>query len=138
MDILICVFAGMILFFTVTAMCAFAGEGDLGNKIAFKLLLLNLALGGLLTLTICAINSQINDPANITKISCPIQAAFNSAFYVDENGNPHEIGGDAKFANPATSEMVITKTKGGWKWGIYVTEGRKVSLEKKVLPEAQK
>jgi len=138
MDILIGVFGSIILFFTVIAMLALAGEDRDSNKSAFQLLMFNLALIGLVVLTICAARTHGNDPANITRISCPIQAAFNSAFYVDENGNPHEITGDAKFANPEISEMVITKTKGGWKWGIYVTESRKVSLEKKALPEAQK
>lgn len=138
MDILIFVFGSMTLFFTGAAMFAFLGEGYKGNVIAGRLALVNVALVGLIVWTACAVNTHIKEPANMTKISCPIQSAFNTAFYVDESGKPHEITGDARFADPTTTEMVVIKTSGGWKWGIYVTEGRTLTLEKKALPEAQK
>lgn len=141
MDIFIAVFGSLILFLTfitVMAMIDSAKTTRSGLEYIKYPLILIPTLIGLLIWDYQAASAHASDPANITKISCPIQSAFHTAFYVDEDGKPHEILGDAKFADPAVSEMVITKTKGGWKWGIYVTESRSVKLEKKALPEAQK
>ena len=142
MDILIAVLGTAIM--AVTAILIFTTIfgvvclEDPRTQSALKYVLsIMAAMIGLLIWDYQAVTAHESNPANTTNISCPIQHAFNSAFYVDENGKPHEITGDARFADPTTSEMVIKTLKGGWKYGIYVSGDRRVSMQKKGLAEAK-
>ena len=61
----------------------------------------------------------------------PIEELHNIPFYINENGRPVEVTGDARFADPKTSQFKTTIVPGGWKFCMYVTESRRVELVKK-------
>lgn len=52
-------------------------------------------------------------------------------FYFNDEDKPVEITSDARFADPKQTVVRITIVPGGWKYGIYVTERRKVDFIKK-------
>lgn len=52
-------------------------------------------------------------------------------FYFNDEDKPIEITSDARFADPKQTVVRITVVPGGWKYGMYVTERRKVEFTKK-------
>jgi hypothetical protein len=65
----------------------------------------------------------------------PIEELRNVPFYFDENNKPVEIKGDGRFADPKTTVVLIKTIPGGWKYGLYVTESRRVEFAKKATVE---
>lgn len=63
----------------------------------------------------------------------PIEEFRSIPFYINDEGRPIEITGEAKFADPKTSQFKITVIPGGWKFCMHVTGSRKVELVKKDL-----
>ena len=70
-----------------------------------------------------------------TVVERPIEELRNVPFYFDENDKPVEIKGDGRFADPKTTVVLIKTIPGGWKYGLYVTESRKVEFAKKAAVE---
>lgn len=130
MDIIIAILATCVFVFAGIIGAAACDHRE-GKPIAIGALCVMGAMVALLVWDYCACKSHMSNPANTTYISCPILVVYDTPFYKDENGKPHEITGDAKFADPATSEMCIATLKGGWSYGMYVTEVRRVELRKK-------
>jgi hypothetical protein len=65
----------------------------------------------------------------------PIEELRNVPFYFDENDKPVEIKGDGRFADPKTTVVLLKTFPGGWKYGLYVSESRKVEFAKKTAVE---
>jgi hypothetical protein len=71
----------------------------------------------------------------VTVVERPIEELRNVPFYFDENDKPVEIKGDGRFADPKTTVVLLKTISGGWKYGLYVTESRRVEFAKKVAVE---
>jgi hypothetical protein len=91
----------------------------------------------LLCLTISIWSGNAMDDHNPTPIVLerPIEELRNVPFYFDENDKPVEIKGDGRFADPKTTVVLLKTVPGGWKYGLYVTESRRVEFAKKAAVE---
>lgn len=75
-------------------------------------------------------------PATVTYH--PIEKRGDVSFYVNEKGTLVQITGDARLANPETAHYCITIIPGGWSYGVYVTESRKVEIVEKTRSVVEK
>ena len=65
----------------------------------------------------------------------PIEELRNVPFYFNEKDKPVEITGDARFADPKTTVVLLKTFPGGWKYGLYVCEKNTVDFAKKAVIE---
>lgn len=104
-------------------------DGDVSGFGYFILVILSISVLGL---TWACVSQHYHNPTPSISFHAIEELECRSIpFYINEEGRPVEVTGDAKFADPKTSHFKITIIPGGWKFCMYVTESRKVELVKK-------
>ena len=88
-----------------------------------------------LTIGIWSVNAMADHNPTPIILERPIEELRNVPFYFDENDKPVEIKGDGRFADPKTTVVLLKTIPGGWKYGLYVTESRRVEFAKKAAVE---
>lgn len=86
---------------------------------------------GFLAIFVWAVVANVYHNPTPIVLERPIEELRNVPFYFNENDKPVEITGDARFADPKNTVVHIKTFPGGWKFGMYVTETRKVEFIKK-------
>jgi hypothetical protein len=132
MDIIFIIFPVFGIIFSVIMAMAWLDSTKRGEGLDpalgyFILVILSISV---LSLTWACVSQCYHNPTPSISFH-PIEEFRSIPFYINEEGRPVEVTGEAKFADPKSSQFKITIVPGGWKFCMYVTESRKVELVKK-------
>ena len=131
MDIFFVVFPilGICLSLILTTSWLDFRKNDRDGYIGFGYSILILFAISAMGLTWSCVAQSYHNPTPVITYH-PFEERHSIPFYINEEGRPVEVTGEAKFADPKTSQFKITIIPGGWNFYMYVTESRKVELVK--------